>query len=110
MSPKSRWNNKFDQIFADFARKSIAENVLGEKLQQDNALAHNSILPKTWFFENVLEILENWPPNSPDINIIENESAKEMSFPKTSQKYCRTLGILSKRIQKNTFGVHSKLI
>ena len=46
--------------------------VLGEKLQQDNAPAHNSILSKTWFSENGLEILENWPPNSPDINIIEN--------------------------------------
>ena len=45
---------------------------LGEKLQQDNAPAHNSILSKTWFSENGLEILENWPPNSPDINIIEN--------------------------------------
>ena len=72
MSPKSLWNDKFDQIFADFARKSIAGNVFGEKLQQYNARAHNSILSKTWFSENGLEILENWPPNSPDINIIEN--------------------------------------
>ena len=44
---------------------------LSEKLQQDNAPAHNSILSKTWFAENGLKILENWPPNSPDINIIE---------------------------------------
>ena len=72
MSPKSLWKDKFDRIFADFARKSIAGNVLGEKLQQDNAPAHNSILSKTWFSENGLEILENWPPNSPDINTIEN--------------------------------------
>ena len=26
MSPKSRWNDKFDQIFADFAEKYIAGN------------------------------------------------------------------------------------
>ena len=39
---------------------------------KDNAPAHNSILSKTWFSENGLEILENWPSNSPDINIIEN--------------------------------------
>ena len=50
----------------------LPEMFLGEKLQQDNAPAHNSILSKTWFSENGLEILENWPPNSPDINIIEN--------------------------------------
>ena len=45
---------------------------LVEKLQQDNAPAQNSILSKTWFSENGLEILKNWPPNSPDISIIEN--------------------------------------
>ena len=50
----------------------LPEMFLGEKLQQDNAPAHNSILSKTWFSENGLEILEDWPPNSPDINIIEN--------------------------------------
>ena len=85
---------------------------LGEKLQQDNAPAHNSILSKTWFSENGLEILENWPPNSPDINIIENvwSLLKKRVSPKTSQKNWGTLGILSRRIRENTFGVHSKLI
>ena len=32
MSPKSLWNDKFDQIFADSARKSIAGNVFGRKI------------------------------------------------------------------------------
>ena len=50
----------------------LPEMFLGENLQQDNAPAHNSILSKTWFSENGLETLENWPPKSPDINIIEN--------------------------------------
>ena len=50
----------------------LPEMFLGEKLQQDNAPAINSILSKTWFSENGLEILENWSANSPDINIIEN--------------------------------------
>ena len=65
----------------------LPEMFLGEKLQQDNGPAHNSIISKTWFSENGLEILENWPPNSPDINIIENvwSLLKEKSFPKTSQ-------------------------
>ena len=47
----------------------LPEMFLGEKLQQDNGPAHNSILSKTWFSENGLEVLESWPPNSPDINI-----------------------------------------
>ena len=50
----------------------LPEMFLGEKLQQNNAPAHSLILSKTWLSENGLEILENWPPNSPDINIIEN--------------------------------------
>ena len=50
----------------------LPELLLGEKLQQHNTPAHNSILTKTCFSENGLEILENLPPNSPDINIIEN--------------------------------------
>ena len=50
----------------------LPEMFLGEKLQQDNAPAHDSILSRTSFSENVLEILENRPPNSPDINITKN--------------------------------------
>ena len=72
MSPKSVWNDKFDQRFADFARSLGLEMFLRKKLQQDNASVHISILSKTWFSENGLEILENWPPNSPDVNIIKN--------------------------------------
>ena len=72
MSPTSLWNDKFDQIFADFARKSFAGNAFGQKLLQNNAPSHNLIFSKTWFSENGLEILENWPPISPVINVIEN--------------------------------------
>ena len=32
MSPESLWNDKFDQISADFARKSSAGNVFGRKI------------------------------------------------------------------------------
>ena len=89
----------------------LPEMFLGEKLQQDNAPAHNLILSKTWFSEKALEILENWPPNSPDINIIGNVcSLLKKSFPKTSLNYWGTLSLLSRRIRNNTFGVHSKLI
>ena len=42
----------------------LPEMYLSEKLQRDNAPAHNSILSKSWFSENGLEVLENWPPNS----------------------------------------------
>ena len=32
MSPKSLLNDKFHQIFADFARKSVAGKVFGQKI------------------------------------------------------------------------------
>ena len=45
---------------------------LGEVLQQDNAPAHKSAETSTWFPENGVDVLKNWHPNSPDLNIIEN--------------------------------------
>ena len=45
---------------------------LGEVLQQDNAPAHKSTETSTWFLENGVDVFENWPPNSSDLNIIEN--------------------------------------
>ena len=50
----------------------LPEMFLGEKTQQVNAPAHSSILSKTLFSENGLEIPENRPLNSPDINFIKN--------------------------------------
>ena len=74
MSPKSLWNDKINSInhLQILQESLLPEMFLGEKLQQDNAPAHNSILSKTWFSENGLKTLKNWPPTSPDINIIEN--------------------------------------
>ena len=83
-----RWSKCLQKVCGTInSIKVYCRMFLREKLQQDNAPAHNSILSKTWFSENGLEILEKWPPNSSDINIIENvlESAKEKSFPKISQ-------------------------
>ena len=75
--------------------------LLGEKLQQDNAPAHNSILSKTWYSKNELEILENWPPNSLDINIIENvwRLLKKRNF-KEIPKILRNFGLFVKKISK----------
>ena len=39
--------------------------------QQDNDPKHTSKLAQAWFHKNHVDLLP-WPPNSPDINIIEN--------------------------------------
>ena len=65
----------------------LPEMFLGETLQQDNAPSHNLIFSKTWFSENGLEVLEKWPPNSPDNNVIENvwSLLKKRVFQKPSK-------------------------
>ena len=40
---------------------------LGGSLQQDNATAHKSAETSTLFLENGVDVLENWPPNWPDL-------------------------------------------
>ncbi len=45
---------------------------LDQIFQQDYAPAHVSAETKFFTAENGMEVLEDWPPQSPDINIIEN--------------------------------------
>lgn len=40
-------------------------------IQQDLASPHTSVLTKNWFRQSNIQVLP-WPPNSPDINPIEN--------------------------------------
>ena len=49
------------------------ENIyLDEMFQQDNANCHNSKFSTNIFQENGFQVLENWPPQSPDLDIFEN--------------------------------------
>lgn len=40
--------------------------------QQDNAPCHTSKVTKKWFDEKSIPLFTNWPPQSPDMNPIEN--------------------------------------
>jgi transposase len=40
--------------------------------QQDSAPCHTARVVKQWFIDNDVELLSNWPSNSPDLNVIEN--------------------------------------
>jgi hypothetical protein len=40
--------------------------------QQDNAPCHKANMTLTFFRENAIDVIKDWPPYSPDLNIIEN--------------------------------------
>ena len=66
-----------NKVDSDVYIKILKDNVVDflymhEPFQQNNAPAHTSLKTRNFFWENGITILENWPPQSPDINIIEN--------------------------------------
>ena len=40
-------------------------------LQEDNAPAHSSKFTKAWKSQSCINLLDNWPASSPDLNLIE---------------------------------------
>ena len=66
-----------NKVDSDAYTKILTDHVIEflfmhEPFQQNNVVAHTSLKTKTFFWEDGLNLLENWPPQSPDINIIEN--------------------------------------
>lgn len=48
-------------------------DTIGDPLfQQDNARIHTANATKEWFEENNISVMDDWPPNSPDMNPIEH--------------------------------------
>jgi len=55
------------------SKVKIHMNVSGATLfQQDSAPRHTARVVTRWFADKGIEVLSDWPPNSPDLNVIEN--------------------------------------
>jgi len=55
------------------AKVKIHMQITGATIfQQDSARCHTARVVKRWFEDNDVELLHNWPSNSPDLNVIEN--------------------------------------
>jgi hypothetical protein len=66
--------------------------------QQDNAPSHKARDTVAWLAANGVDVLDNWPPYSPDLNVIENMWA----FLKTKirRESITTKEILRARVQE----------
>ena len=60
------------QVPGDAQGSSSPNNDERFALQQDNVRPHTSWATKKFFEEQELELLADWPANSPDLNPIEN--------------------------------------
>ena len=66
--PNTLTSSRYFDILKDYNEKL---HFLGLVFQQDNAPTHKASIIKNCFRENEWEVLD-WPPYSPDLNVIEN--------------------------------------
>ena len=78
MLPADRATLPSDRVTADSYQETLKTHLLpllrGRKLvfQQDNAPAHRAKTTQEFATLHAIDILPSWPPNSPDLNPIEN--------------------------------------
>ena len=105
-------SSKYCEIVGDFIPYATALFPDGWILEQDGATPHTSRKTKDFFAENSVQFLQ-WPPNSPDINPVENvwmmlKSFVEKKNPKTKDELIQYVQesqhVILPAVRKNLMG------
>ena len=105
-------SSKYCEIVGDFIPYATALFPDGWILEQDGATPHTSRQTKNFFAENSVQFLQ-WPPNSPDINPVENvwmmlKSFVEKKNPKTKDELIQYVQesqhVILPAVRKNLMG------
>ena len=105
-------SSKYCEIVGDFIPYATALFPDGWILEQDGATPHTSRQTKDFFAENSVQFLQ-WPPNSPDINPVENvwmmlKSFVEKKNPKTKDELIQYVQesqhVILPAVRKNLMG------
>ena len=104
-------SRKYCEIVAEFMPYADALYTNGWVLEQDGATPHTSKETKEFLAENNIQILQ-WPPNSPDINPVENvwtilKDFVEKRNPQTKEEL---IAIIQESQQKIGYDVREKLM
>ena len=83
------------EVFPDSATELFGDSDSDWHFIQDNATPHKARITKEWMTENEIPVVEDFPPNSPDINIIESiwGNMKNTMYPPGKTYTQRTLEI-----------------
>ena len=94
-------------VFNNIKKTRVTNNILRTKLfpdssdfifQQDGATCHTSKLTKKFIQKKKIQLLEPWPPNSPDLNPIGN--LWSILTEKVYQVEIKTVDQLKRRVRK----------
>ena len=96
------------QKYCNMLQAFYIDESVTQMLQQDGAPCHTSNQTRSWMERNNIEVLENWPSSSPDLNIIEHMWAEVKRTIKKSQ--ISSLNDLWEKVQEAFYSIPDSFV